>query len=163
MIFCDLPYGREFFSLYTDLGSFAARALKEEGGSLVTHILQYDMLNVGRSLEDRGLTFSWPIAVRYSGAKAKFHSSQVIICWKLLGWFTRGREPKLENYFDDFVQSEAPKKEYHKWTQSPMYAEYLHAYLSCNYMVIDLPLAILLSIRKMEGLSHRMLPNPHMK
>lgn len=70
LIFTDPPYGMDAMSLYKDLAIIASRILKD-GGSLVTYAGHCMIPTIIHIMENTGLTFWWPIAIKLSGQYAR--------------------------------------------------------------------------------------------
>ena len=81
----------EDLDLYRDLGIFANRVLKE-GGSLVTFIGQFALIEIGKLVESSGLRYLWPIWVKHTGhyARMREFGTQISVAWKPLLWFVKG-------------------------------------------------------------------------
>jgi hypothetical protein len=129
LIFTDPPYQRQDLHLYTDLGRVAARVLRP-GGSLVTYVGHYALLDIGNMLRDSGLTYWWQLIMKHGGQHASMYQKRVFVEYKPLLWFVKGSlddndDGNQTEFIADFIQSEASTKEYHDWQQSTVEAEYI--------------------------------------
>ncbi len=128
LIFTDPPYDRAHIPLYGDLAAFASRVLKE-GGSLVTYVGQCflpEILDLLRQYENLG--YYWIIAVKHTGGSSRLHDKRIILKWKPLLWFVKGRKGERAQVpidLADFIESEPPDKRYHEWAQSTVEAKYI--------------------------------------
>ncbi len=142
LIFTDPPYRLQDLDLYEKLGTLANTVLKE-GGSLVTFVGQYELLNIGRLVEKSGLKYRWPICVKHTGHYAKMRGFGTIIsvAWKPLLWFVKGQDGKTSNnlgWIVNFVESKKPDKIAHEWEQSTVEAEHVIKGLTVeNQIVLD--------------------------
>ena len=130
LIFTDPPYSREDLPKYDELGYLAKRVLKE-GGSLVTYVPQYALVEVGNKIESKGLKYRWEFSVEHTGKFVAYHDSRIVVGGKRLLWFTKGDKiseiaPCVYEgtYIHDFIKSTPPDKTLHVWAQSPKEAEY---------------------------------------
>jgi site-specific DNA-methyltransferase (adenine-specific) len=128
LILTDPPYSIECLPLYEQLGIFGQRVLKE-GGSLVTFIGQYNLVDSANLVEKSGLEYRWSICVKHTGHHAMMRGfgTQVDVGWKPLVWFIKGNNGRTETpgYILDFIESEPPKKVIHEWEQSTVEAEHV--------------------------------------
>jgi hypothetical protein len=124
LIFTDPPYHDSALPLYRDLGVVAARTLRT-GGSLITYTSHHRMPDVIRMLQDAGLTFFWPLAMVHSGSKARMTEYGIVVHWKPLLWFVKGRFRSRDNmtFVNDLIVSE-PEKDTHAWQQGRKEAAY---------------------------------------
>jgi 16S rRNA G966 N2-methylase RsmD len=130
LIFTDPPYRREDLPKYDDLGYLAQRILRE-GGSLVTYVPQYALLEVGNKLESKGLKYRWEFSVEHTGKFVFYHETRIVVGGKRLLWFTKGDKISAMapcvyegTYIHDFIKSTPPDKTLHELAQSPKEAEY---------------------------------------
>jgi len=122
LIFTDPPYAIEYLYLYEWLGKFAFRVLKP-GGSLITYLGQYAILQEGKAVESSGLRCIWTHAVLHTGDTASQHAPQVFVTWKPLLEFLKGDRIRTPDFMkDSVVVSEPPDKSLHEWAQSPVEA-----------------------------------------
>jgi 16S rRNA G966 N2-methylase RsmD len=118
LILTDPPYAREHFDLWSELGVFAARALKP-GGSLVAmagqaHVPEY----VARLSEH--LTYRWICAYtcdRSSGV-TRVHGRRFASWWKPLLVFDRQVRSERRFVMEDLFHSDGKDKRFHEWGQS---------------------------------------------
>ncbi len=125
LIFTDPPYKEEDIPKYEELGKIAQRVLKP-GGSLITYLGHYALLEIGEKLKKSGLKYWWIMHVGHTGAKAKMWKQNLWVCWKPLLWFVKGEKPNphSEELYDS-IRSEPPDKSKHHWSQSTVEAEYI--------------------------------------
>jgi 16S rRNA G966 N2-methylase RsmD len=145
LIFTDPPWDMKSIPLYSKLGELAMRVLKP-GGSLVTYIPQYTLLEVLRVLVPSGLKHNWICYVKHSGNNTVMYTNHVIARGKPLLWFYKcgsdGDDGKLPMntgmYVADFIESQRPDKSLHEWAQSPVEAEYYIEKLTLpNQIILD--------------------------
>src|SRR5439155_20365432 len=124
LIFNDPPYAIEYLHRYEWLGKFAFRVLKP-GGSLITYLGQYAILQEGNAVVSSGLRCIWTHAVLHTGGVASQHAPQVFVTWKPLLEFVKGNSLRTTDFMkDSVVVSEPPNKALHEWAQSPVEAEH---------------------------------------
>ena len=135
LIFTDPPYHEKYLYLYEDLAVHASRVLRD-GGSLICYVGHYAIGKVINMMEKRGLKFHWPIAVIHSGPSASVFGRKILVGWKPMLWFTKG---KYEGEFvKDLIKSEFQGKELHEWAQSTVESDYFIKYLTIeNEIVYD--------------------------
>ena len=135
LIFTDPPYHEKYLHLYEDLAIHASRVLRE-GGSLICYVGHYAIGKIINTMEKHGLSFHWPIAVIHSGPSASVFGRKILVGYKPMLWFTKG---KYEGEFvRDTIQSEFQGKELHDWAQSTVEADYYIKYLTIeNEIVYD--------------------------
>ena len=135
LIFTDPPYTKEFLHVYEELAKQAIRVLKD-GGSLMCYIGHYALGIVIPMMEKHGLKFHWPIAVIHSGPSSTMWGYKVMVGYKLMLWFTKG---KYEGEFvRDVIKSEFQGKELHEWAQSTIESDYYIKQLTIqNEIVYD--------------------------
>ena len=135
LILTDPPYHEKYLYLYEDLAVHASRVLRD-GGSLICYVGHYAIGKVINMMEKRGLKFHWPIAVIHSGPSASVFGRKILVGWKPMLWFTKG---KYEGEFvRDVIQSEFQGKELHEWAQSTVESDYFIKYLTIeNEIVYD--------------------------
>jgi hypothetical protein len=137
LIFTDPPYGVDAIPLYKDLAIIASRVLKD-GGSLVTYAGHCMIPTVIHIMENAGLTFWWPIAIKLSGQYARAYHRGISIKWKPLLWFVKGQKKNAIDFVSDYIESKAPEKALHEWEQSPIEAEHIISRLTVeNQLVFD--------------------------
>ena len=135
LIFTDPPYHEKYLPLYESLAIHASRVLRE-GGSLICYVGHYAIGKVINMMEAQGLRFHWPIAVIHSGPSASVFGRKILVGYKPMLWFTKG---KYEGEFvKDCIQSEFQGKELHEWAQSTVESDYYIKYLTIeNEIVYD--------------------------
>ena len=134
LIFTDLPCDEESVPLYGDLAKLAQRVLKP-GGSLVTFIGQYALFDIIDLIKNNSnLQYHWLLVVKHNRSTAKMWNQRVWPKFKPLLWYFKPKENTNENgptmYSDigDFIESEPPSKELHKWEQSAVEVEHVLKY-----------------------------------
>jgi 16S rRNA G966 N2-methylase RsmD len=135
LIFTDPPYHEKYLHLYESLAVHASRVLRE-GGSLICYAGHYAIGKIINMMEAQGLHFHWPIAVIHSGPSASVFGRKILVGYKPMLWFTKG---KYEGEFvKDCIKSEFQGKELHEWAQSTVEADYYIKYLTLeNEIVYD--------------------------
>jgi len=135
LIFTDPPYHEKYLHLYESLAVHASRVLRE-GGSLICYVGHYAIGKVINMMEAQGLRFHWPIAVIHSGPSASVFGRKILVGYKPMLWFTKG---KYEGEFvKDCIKSEFQGKELHEWAQSTVESDYYIKYLTIeNEIVYD--------------------------
>jgi DNA modification methylase len=139
LIFTDPPYGKKWLSLYIDLAKVTSRALKA-GGSLITNVGHCMIPDVIHYMENEGLKYWWPIAVKLSGPFSRSYDKGVSIKWKPLLWFVKGEKKNAMDYISDYIESEAPEKALHEWEQSSLEAEHMIARLTVEKQIVFDPM-----------------------
>lgn len=135
LIFSDLPYGREYLSLYEDLGRFAQRVLKP-GKVLACYSGQFHFPHVIRALEG-SLTYLWVAAVVFDAFADSHHTPKIRGLWKPILLFSKGRYEPLE-WFTDVIEGDGMKKSHHVWEQGT--GEAIHIIEGLTYegdLVVD--------------------------
>ena len=135
LIFTDPPYHEKYLHLYESLAVHASRVLRE-GGSLICYAGHYAIGKIINMMEAQGLRFHWPIAVIHSGPSASVFGRKILVGYKPMLWFTKG---KYEGEFvKDCIKSEFQGKEIHEWAQSTVESDYYIKYLTIeNEIVYD--------------------------
>lgn len=135
LIITDPPYHEKYLHLFGDLSKHAGRVLRD-GGSLITYAGHFNIGKVIQMMESQGLKFHWIIAVTHSGPSASVFGRKILVGWKPMLWFTKG---KYEGEFvRDLIKSEFQGKEVHEWAQSTVEADYYIKYLTIeNEIVYD--------------------------
>lgn len=135
LIFTDPPYGQESLHIIQDLMYKSMQVLKV-GGSLLFYPGHAHIDKVFEYAKNAGLTYNWIIAVIHSGNSASNHNRHVIIGYKPMLWFTKGKYNG--SYVSDIVKSKFQGKELHKWAQSTVESDYYIKYLTIeNEIVYD--------------------------
>jgi DNA modification methylase len=92
-------------------------------------------------MENAGLTFQWPLAVKLAGPFARAHDKGVVIKQKPLLWYSKGkRNPSPYGYISDIIESDmlSGGKDYHEWAQSPIEPDHVISRLTFeNQIVVD--------------------------
>jgi hypothetical protein len=124
MVFTDPPYHDKTLPVYADLGLVAARVLKD-GGSLITYTSHHRIPEVISMLQAGGLTFFWPLAMLHTGPKARMTEYGIVVHWKPLLWFVKGKFRSRDDlrFVNDLIES-APEKDAHPWQQGTIEARY---------------------------------------
>jgi hypothetical protein len=138
LIFTDPPYHDKTLPLYADLGVVAARVLKD-GGSLITYTSHHRIPEVIEMLHAAGLTFFWPLAMVHTGQKARMTEYGIVVHWKPLLWFVKGRfrDRTDMQFVNDLIESQ-PEKSVHPWQQGTIEARYYIEHLSRpNDLIFD--------------------------
>ncbi len=152
LISTDPPYGEQYLYLYEDLAKLAVRVLKP-GGSLVFllgHIIMDKVMMIfakysidNPDINERGLKFWCPFYVKHNGSHAMIHARNVFAEGKPILWYVKGKKLNelmmIAGPISDFIQSQAPDKTLHDWTQSQAEAEYCikHLTLENHCTVLD--------------------------
>ncbi len=124
LIFTDPPYAREFLPIYYELAKVAARTLKDDG-SIVTYCGQDLKLQVIEFMQSAGLSYWWEIAVIHNGPFSSFFPKNILVKWKPLLWFVKGKEPYQNGKIFDLIDSTKPAKIIHSHEQSSEDARYV--------------------------------------
>jgi len=114
VIITDPPYLEECLHTYETLAKVAARVLKPGGSCLA--MVGHQWLPQVLELMRPHLEYHWTLAYVQPGATARIWSKKIIVGWKPVLWFTKGRYDGDFAY--DVVRSEDRDKEYHEWGQS---------------------------------------------
>lgn len=135
LIITDPPYHAKYLYLFEHLAQQAMRVLKP-GGVLLTYVGNFNMLKVGKLMEDVGLTYHWTMAVIHAGPSASVFGKKILVGYKPMLMFVKG---KYEGEFiRDIIQSEFQGKELHEWAQSTKESDYYIKYLTIeNEIVYD--------------------------
>lgn len=130
LIFTDPPYGREWLSLWDDLGLAAARLLKHDG-LLVAFTGKLHFPYCMDALA-ANLTYHWLCSVGYEGAGRTVFGVRFWGQWRPLLVFRKG-EVRKHRYAFDFQyspRSASPDQSLHPWAQSDFAASYYIGALS---------------------------------
>ena len=116
-IITDPPYPKKYLYVYSQLGEFAAHALKP-GGSLLAMVGQSYLPEIVEQL-GKNLDYHWTLAYLTPGGQAvQVWDRKVNTFWKPILWFTKGK------YSGDWVgdvcrsQVNDNDKRHHHWGQS---------------------------------------------
>lgn len=123
LILTDPPYGKEFLSLWGDLGKAAKRVLRP-GGFLVSYAPHEHILEAGGSLK-RHLSFYWLLANRQTGQEPRHWQKHIWIRWKPVLVFYKPPMPDDRDWIHDMIQGRPGKKDLHSWAQGEGEAHYL--------------------------------------
>ena len=121
LIFTDPPYEAKDLHLYSDLAKQAMLILRD-GGSLMCYSGHYCIDTVIQFMKDAGLNFHWIIPVIHSGASALMFDRKIMVAYKPILWFTKGKYSG--DYVKDVIKSEFQGKELHEWAQSTVESDY---------------------------------------
>jgi 16S rRNA G966 N2-methylase RsmD len=128
LIISDPPYTFEATpEAFKGLAELASRKLRD-GGSLVFYFGHYHLMDIGKIIEQYGrdLHYCWIIAVKHEKDHGiLFHKRKIVVGWKPMLWYLKGDKRLTDDSVRDFIQSELPDKNNHRWAQSPIEAEYL--------------------------------------
>lgn len=114
VIITDPPYPEEFLPTYETLAKVAVRVLKPGGSCLA--MVGHQWLPQVLDLMRKHLDYHWTLAYVQPGSTARIWSKKIIVGWKPVVWFTKGKYDGDFAY--DVVKSEARDKDYHEWGQS---------------------------------------------
>lgn len=135
MIFTDPPYAEKYLHLYDDLGKQAIQVLRD-GGSLLCYAGHFAIGRIINMMENHGLKFHWPLVVCHSGPSASVFGYRVLVGYKPLLWFTKGKYQG--EFVRDVIKSEFQGKELHEWAQSTIESDYYIKYMTIpNDIVYD--------------------------
>jgi len=115
LIFTDPPYAKKYLPLWSDLGIFAAKALKV-GSLLIAYSGQFWLPEVLERLREH-LTYAWTGSLVLNGAHNNVQQRHIRNRSKPLLFFTKGKY-QLGPWFDDTFFSEGRVKDDHEWQQS---------------------------------------------
>ena len=121
LIFTDPDYTNYNVQVYADLAKQAMKILKD-GGSLLCYVGQYLIPDVLNAIQKEGLTYHWIIPVIHSGPSALMFSKKIMVGYKPLLWFVKGKYDR--GHVKDVIKSEFQGKELHEWAQSTIESDY---------------------------------------
>jgi 16S rRNA G966 N2-methylase RsmD len=140
LIFTDPPYDEASLPLYRDLTVLADRVLKP-GGSVVTYASHSALPQIFKYFEESSTLMYWHILnVIHNGRPARMYHSHVVVTWKPLLWFVKGKKLRSQDFIRDTIISNEPDKILHKWQQSVIEAEHVISrltYEGTNQIVLD--------------------------
>jgi 16S rRNA G966 N2-methylase RsmD len=152
LIFTDPPYSEQYLYLYEDLARLAIRVLKP-GGSLIFllgHIIEEKVTVIfnkysidNPDTNGLGLKFWCPFYVKHNGNHTMIHARNIFSQGKPMLWYVKGKKLNelmmIAGPISDFIQSQAPDKTLHDWTQSQAEAEYCikHLTLKNHCTILD--------------------------
>lgn len=135
LIFTDPPYAEKDLYLYQDLAKQAARVLRD-GGSLMCYVGHFCIDRVMDYMKAEGLRYHWPIAVIHSGPSASVFGRKILVGYKPILWFTKGKYQG--EFVKDTIKSEFQGKELHEWAQSTVESDYYIEFMTIpNEIVYD--------------------------
>jgi DNA modification methylase len=136
LVFTDPPYDRHSLELYADAARIAARILKP-GGSLIAYCGQYLLPDI-LPLMQQHLKFWWVNACVHSGRSARMKEYGIIVGWKPMLWFVKGRCRGDKQTFVSDVASGGREKSHHNWQQAEEEAAYyIEKVTSARGLVVD--------------------------
>ena len=133
LILTDPPYKKEHLYLYEELAQQAIKVLKD-GGSLLCYIGHYAIGTIISMMEKHGLKFHWPIAVIHSGPSSAMWDRRILVGYKLMLWFTKGKYDG--EFVRDTIKSEFQGKELHEWAKSTVESDYYIQYLTLEDEIV---------------------------
>lgn len=117
LILTDPPYPREYLSTWSDLGAFAARALKPEG-HLIAMSGHMFLPEVIARLGEHAIKYRWTIACMTPGANGRVFPVKIYQGWKPILWYTKSDAgtARPQVWIEDRIVSR-PDKTFHHWGQ----------------------------------------------
>lgn len=118
-VFTDPPYPEEFLPCWTELGEFAAHALRP-GGLLLALTGQMFLPDVLERLLASGMEYRWMAAYAYAKPRGNYHAAKVSCGWKPALAF-RKPGPQADFYSEDAfkaVPRSGKDKAEHEWGQT---------------------------------------------
>ena len=85
-------------------------------------------------MEKHGLKFHWPIAVIHSGPSSAMWDRRILVGYKLMLWFTKGKYDG--EFVRDTIKSEFQGKELHEWAKSTVESDYYIQYLTLEDEIV---------------------------
>lgn len=135
LIFTDPPYEEAQLSLYKDLAKQASKVLRD-GGSLLCYSGHFCIDRVIEYMKEEGLNYHWIISVDHSGASASVFGRKILVGWKPILWFVKGKYQG--EFVKDKIKSEFQGKELHDWAQSTIESDYYIKYMTLpNEIIYD--------------------------
>ena len=116
-IITDPPYPKKYLHVYSQLGEFAAHALKP-GGSLLAMVGQSYLPEIVAQLANN-LNYHWTLAYLTPGGQAvQVWDRKANTFWKPILWFTKGKY--AGDWVGDVCRSQVNDndKQHHRWGQS---------------------------------------------
>jgi 16S rRNA G966 N2-methylase RsmD len=138
LVFTDPPYPREHLPVWTDLGVWAAGALKP-GALLVAYSGQYHLPEVMQRLGAH-LTYQWLGWIATTGPQVAVHQRPIMSGGKPLLIFSNGslQEPFRSRRIFDVATSTSRTRELHTWEQNEAPAAYyIDALTRRGELVVD--------------------------
>jgi hypothetical protein len=122
LIFTDPPWTGPSMPIFSDLGRFAARALKPSG-LLLCEVGQMHMAEAIRLLGSH-LTYLWCLALWLPGRNARIQARQAINTWRPILVYSRTQERRSRWFLDSYRVEEPPDKTWHPWQKAVAPARY---------------------------------------
>jgi methylase of polypeptide subunit release factors len=122
LILTDPQYGKKFLPVWSDLATFAVRALKP-GGFLVAYSGQTHLPEVLQALTTQ-LQYVWMVAQLGRGSRTAVHAVRVHSAWKPVLVFCKPPRAAT-SWFPDVLDGRGPEKTLHRWQQAEYEAERL--------------------------------------
>lgn len=122
LVFTDPPYPAEFIPCWSDLGAFAAKALKP-GGLLVAYSGQMFLPEAMRRLAEH-LDYWWCYAVVHDGAFFQLRVRRTQVGWKPLLVYRKPGGDELPPWVKDIAADGSREKSGHEWQQAESEAAY---------------------------------------
>lgn len=136
LILTDPPYGREYLSLWDDLGLFGHKVLRP-GGYLVAysgHQYLPEVLN----LLSKHLKYIWVCCLMLPGVNTQVWSRKISSGWKPILVFCKPPYSRSYTFHKDVVVSPIKEKEFHEWQQSEGGAkEFIRSFSKKGDFIID--------------------------
>ena len=144
LIFTDPPYYTTAdLPFYGELAKLAARVLRP-GGNLVVYSGHHFIIDAGHLIKessDHRLKFVHQHIILHSGQREVLFAYNIGVRYKPLLWFVKDVQSPNDSfvsYTEDVIPSDPVAKEYHKWQQSPVEADYMISNLTVeNQVVLD--------------------------
>lgn len=121
LMITDPDYTNYNIQVYADLAKQAMQVLKD-GGSILCYCGHYILREVMNAMVEQGLNFHWLIPVLHSGPSSLMFSKKIMVGYKPLLWFTKGKYDG--RHVKDVIKSEFQGKELHEWAQSTIESDY---------------------------------------
>lgn len=135
-VLTDLPYPREYLSLWNDLSRISARVLKPNG-FLITYSGQYHLPYVINALSEH-LEYFWTFALYHKGRSQIVNNRNLMCKWKPILIFRNGTDSRFESTIPDYVVSEQPEKDDHEWQQGESaIAQLIEYFTKPNELILD--------------------------
>ena len=127
LIMTDPDYTNYNIQVYSDLAKQAMQVLKDDG-SILCYCGHYILREVMNAMVEQGLKFHWLIPVLHSGPSSLMFSKKIMVGYKPLLWFTKGKYDG--RHVKDVIKSEFQGKELHEWAQSTVESDYYIEYMT---------------------------------
>ena len=123
LIFTDPPYDNDSLPYFDDLAQIATRTLVN-GGSLISYVPNEHIADVIGRMTVEGLRSYWVCACVHTGKSARMFRKGIVVTWKPMLWFVKGKERfDTSSFVHDGVWSK-PEKDAHEWQQGIIEAEH---------------------------------------